>query len=81
MRKDEISKLERHIENAITRAPNILQLAYQVQYCLNVCNTLYYAEMISYLQFGYFAKLITDKGCDAQDRLLKILLLKENKNK
>ena len=81
MRKDEISKLERYIENAITRAPNILQLAYQVQYCTNVCNTLYYAHMISYLQFGYFSKLILDKGCETEDRLLKILLLKENKNK
>lgn len=81
MRKDEISKLERHIENAITRAPNFLQLSYQVQQCVNVCNTLYYAHMINYLQFGYLTKLITDKGCETEDRLLQALLLKENKNK
>lgn len=81
MRKDEITKLERHIENAITRAPNILQLAYQVQHFTNVCNTLYYANIINYLQFGYFTKLILDKRCETEDQLLKILLLKENKNK
>ena len=81
MRKDEITKLEKSIENAITRAPNILQLAYQVQYFANVCNTLYYARIINYLQFGHFTKLILDKGCETEDKLLKLLLIKENKNK